>query len=160
MVLAALESRRTHDAGCDILRLPASAGCWIRACPGSESCLLQGCNTTIAQTALWGPSQVLNCCGVVPLVPIESSPLQMLALLHMTPPAPLQAHFIPSLGPAPRWCSFLEGLTEELEENVQPTVYDDYRLVQVQGGGGHSWVLSHCCHGQLGCKLADPQGNL
>lgn len=38
-----------------------------------------------------------------------------------------QAFFVPSLGPAPRWCSFLEGLTEELEENATPTLYDDYR---------------------------------
>lgn len=38
------------------------------------------------------------------------------------------AYFVPSLGPAPRWCSFLEGLTEELEE-AAPTIYDDYRWV-------------------------------
>jgi ribosome biogenesis protein ENP2 len=36
---------------------------------------------------------------------------------------------VPTLGPAPRWCSFLEGLTEELEENEAPTIYDDYRFV-------------------------------
>lgn len=36
---------------------------------------------------------------------------------------------MPALGPAPRWCSFLENLTEELEENANPTVYDDYRFV-------------------------------
>lgn len=35
--------------------------------------------------------------------------------------------FIPSLGPAPSWAAFLEGLTEELEEAAAPTVYDDYR---------------------------------
>ena len=38
-----------------------------------------------------------------------------------------QAYFVPSLGPAPRWCSFLEGLTEELEESAAPALYDDYR---------------------------------
>lgn len=41
----------------------------------------------------------------------------------------IQAYFVPSLGPAPRWCYFLESLTEELEENANPTVYDDYRFV-------------------------------
>jgi ribosome biogenesis protein ENP2 len=48
------------------------------------------------------------------------------------------SYFVPSLGPAPRWCSFLEGLTEELEE-AAPTVYDDYRCVCVcwgEGAGG------------------------
>ena len=43
----------------------------------------------------------------------------------------VQAFFVPALGPAPRWCSFLEGLTEELEENATPAVYDDYRCVFV-----------------------------
>ena len=41
----------------------------------------------------------------------------------------VQAFFVPSLGPAPRWCSFLEGLTEQLEEERTPAVYDDYRFV-------------------------------
>ncbi|XRB04452.1 nucleolar protein 10 [Pycnococcus provasolii] len=37
--------------------------------------------------------------------------------------------FVPSLGPAPRWCRFLEGLTEELEETDAPVLYDDFRFV-------------------------------
>ncbi|CAG2064081.1 unnamed protein product, partial [Timema podura] len=34
-----------------------------------------------------------------------------------------------SLGPAPKWCSFLDSLTEELEESTMETVYDDYKFV-------------------------------
>ncbi|KAG2467858.1 NOL10 protein, partial [Polypterus senegalus] len=34
-----------------------------------------------------------------------------------------------ALGPAPRWCAFLDSLTEELEENPETTVYDDYKFV-------------------------------
>uniref|UniRef100_A0A669D5S3 Nucleolar protein 10 n=1 Tax=Oreochromis niloticus TaxID=8128 RepID=A0A669D5S3_ORENI len=30
---------------------------------------------------------------------------------------------------APRWCSFLDNLTEELEESPESTVYDDYKFV-------------------------------
>lgn len=41
----------------------------------------------------------------------------------------IQAYFIPSLGPAPSWCSFLENLTEEMEENQNTGMYDDYRFV-------------------------------
>lgn len=41
----------------------------------------------------------------------------------------IHAYFVPSLGPAPAWCSFLENLTEELEESHNPTMYDDYRFV-------------------------------
>lgn len=38
----------------------------------------------------------------------------------------LQAYFVPAMGSAPGWASFLEGLTEELEEDAAPTIYDDY----------------------------------
>lgn len=55
----------------------------------------------------------------------------------------LQSYFIPSLGTAPSWCSFLEGLTEELEEEagycsgeehcrfcfLGHSLYDDYKFV-------------------------------
>eukprot|EP00741_Cyanophora_paradoxa_P025706 tig00000388_g24807.t1 len=41
----------------------------------------------------------------------------------------VQVYFIPALGPAPRWCSFLENLTEELEEERRGTVYEDYKFV-------------------------------
>lgn len=33
------------------------------------------------------------------------------------------------MGPAPRWCSFLDSLTEELEESDVLAVYDDYKFV-------------------------------
>jgi len=39
--------------------------------------------------------------------------------------------FVPSLGPAPIWASFLESLTEELEEKDFST-YEDYRFVTKQ----------------------------
>jgi ribosome biogenesis protein ENP2 len=38
------------------------------------------------------------------------------------------SYFIPSLGPAPKWCSFLENLTEEMEEDQQG-IYEDYKFV-------------------------------
>ena len=38
-------------------------------------------------------------------------------------------YFIPELGPAPKWCAFLENLTEELEESNATTVYDDFKFV-------------------------------
>ncbi|CAI4227976.1 unnamed protein product [Auanema sp. JU1783] len=41
-------------------------------------------------------------------------------------------YFVPAIGPAPRWCSFLEGLTEELEESDEVIVYDDFRFVTQQ----------------------------
>ncbi|XP_022914298.2 nucleolar protein 10 [Onthophagus taurus] len=41
----------------------------------------------------------------------------------------MQTFYIPSLGPAPKWASFLDNLTEELEESNTETVYDDYKFV-------------------------------
>ena len=35
--------------------------------------------------------------------------------------------FIPALGTAPRWCSFLDNLAEELEGGV----YEDYKFVGI-----------------------------
>lgn len=54
-------------------------------------------------------------------------------LVFMATESPkMLVYYIPALGPAPRWCSFLDNLTEELEEDQQPTVYDDYKFVTKQ----------------------------
>lgn len=39
------------------------------------------------------------------------------------------SYFIPQLGPAPRWASFLENLTEEMEENPNRDIYDEYKFI-------------------------------
>ncbi|XP_061378229.1 nucleolar protein 10 [Danaus plexippus] len=44
----------------------------------------------------------------------------------------MQIHYIPSLGPAPRWCAFLDNLTDEMESSASQTVYDDYKFVTKQ----------------------------
>jgi len=41
----------------------------------------------------------------------------------------VMTYFVPQLGPAPRWCSFLEGITEELEESTSNTVYEDFKFI-------------------------------
>jgi len=53
---------------------------------------------------------------------------------------------VPALGPAPRWCSFLEGLTEELEESAAPALYDDYRCApRPTRAGGRPWQPGRPC---------------
>ncbi|CAO3597569.1 unnamed protein product [Absidia cylindrospora] len=42
------------------------------------------------------------------------------------------AYYIPQLGPAPVWASFLENMTEEMEENPTRDVYDEYKFVTRQ----------------------------
>ncbi|XP_036321787.1 nucleolar protein 10 [Rhagoletis pomonella] len=38
-------------------------------------------------------------------------------------------YYVPSMGPAPRWCSFLDNLTEEIESEVVENMFDDYQFV-------------------------------
>lgn len=44
----------------------------------------------------------------------------------------VMAYYVPALGPAPKWCSFLDTITEELEEEETTAVYDDYKFVTRQ----------------------------
>lgn len=44
----------------------------------------------------------------------------------------MQIFYLPSLGPAPKWCAFLDNLTEELETTATQTVYDDYKFITKQ----------------------------
>lgn len=41
----------------------------------------------------------------------------------------MMTYYIPSMGPAPRWCSFLDNLTEEIESEVVENMYDDYQFI-------------------------------
>lgn len=40
--------------------------------------------------------------------------------------------YIPALGPAPKWCSFVDTITEELEEIKKFSVYQDLKYVTVE----------------------------
>ena len=39
------------------------------------------------------------------------------------------AFFIPQLGPAPRWCSFLDNMVEEMAEEAPLETYDNYKFL-------------------------------
>ncbi|PKS11411.1 hypothetical protein jhhlp_003174 [Lomentospora prolificans] len=41
------------------------------------------------------------------------------------------AFFIPQLGPAPKWCSFLDNLVEELAEEAKPETYENYKFLTI-----------------------------
>ncbi|TPP52005.1 hypothetical protein CGC20_5110 [Leishmania donovani] len=61
------------------------------------------------------------------VAPYESDDSGVVALCCDVPR--VQVHFIPQLGAAPRWASFLEVMTEELEEKETTTVYDDFTFI-------------------------------
>ncbi|KAF8526518.1 hypothetical protein BU17DRAFT_74093 [Hysterangium stoloniferum] len=42
----------------------------------------------------------------------------------------MNAYYIPQLGPAPRWCSFLDNITEEMEDQTGRSMYEDYKFVE------------------------------
>ncbi|EJD05403.1 uncharacterized protein FOMMEDRAFT_165841 [Fomitiporia mediterranea MF3/22] len=42
----------------------------------------------------------------------------------------MTSYYIPQLGPAPRWCSFLDNITEEMEDQTVRNVYEDYKFVE------------------------------
>ncbi|EKM75624.1 hypothetical protein AGABI1DRAFT_132015 [Agaricus bisporus var. burnettii JB137-S8] len=42
----------------------------------------------------------------------------------------MATYYIPQLGPAPRWASFLENITEEMEDQSTRSVYEDYKFVE------------------------------
>ncbi|GJJ10426.1 hypothetical protein Clacol_004652 [Clathrus columnatus] len=42
----------------------------------------------------------------------------------------MNAYYIPQLGPAPKWCSFLDNITEEMEDQTGRSVYEDYKFVE------------------------------
>ena len=75
----------------------------------------------------------------------------------------MNTYYIPQLGPAPRWCNFLENLTEELEDQTTRTVYEDYKFVDRNElaalGLDHlvgTPALKHYMHGYfLSLKLYD-----
>lgn len=41
----------------------------------------------------------------------------------------LGAYFLPSIGAAPKWCSYIENMTEEMEEKHTTTSYEDYKFL-------------------------------
>ena len=42
------------------------------------------------------------------------------------------AYFIPALGKAPKWCSFIENLTEEMEEQTRTNIYNEFRFLTTE----------------------------
>eukprot|EP01100_Stratorugosa_tubuloviscum_P013205 TRINITY_DN64_c0_g4_i1.p1 TRINITY_DN64_c0_g4~~TRINITY_DN64_c0_g4_i1.p1 ORF type:complete len:591 (+),score=245.77 TRINITY_DN64_c0_g4_i1:128-1900(+) len=44
----------------------------------------------------------------------------------------IETYYIPALGPAPHWCSWIDNFTEELEETYEQSkiIYDDFKFVE------------------------------
>jgi len=79
-------------------------------------------------TAMECPATINDFCVVTSghnMTPPYSKAMSGLILLACEDPKG-SVMFLPALGMAPRWCSFLDTLTEELDHASQTTVYQDY----------------------------------
>ncbi|PWZ08122.1 Nucleolar protein 10 [Zea mays] len=81
---------------------------------------------------IWDPNTGNNMTSIEPdggaindVCVFRNSGLVLLALDNSQIPA----HFIPALGPAPKWCSHLDNLTEEMEEKPDTTLFDEYKFL-------------------------------
>ncbi|KAK4049478.1 Small ribosomal subunit biogenesis [Microbotryomycetes sp. JL221] len=83
---------------------------------------------------IWGKETATNLVSVNPPMPINdmhvypSSGLVFLA----NETSPMTAYYIPQLGPAPKWARFLDNMTEEMENDQEELLYDDYKFVDRQ----------------------------
>ncbi|KAG6486531.1 hypothetical protein ZIOFF_055107 [Zingiber officinale] len=81
---------------------------------------------------IWDPNTGENMTSIEPnsgtindICVFRESGLMLLALDN----GQIPAYFIPAFGPAPKWCSYLENFTEEMEEASQTTIYDDFKFL-------------------------------
>lgn len=59
--------------------------------------------------------------------PFESDDSGIICMACDTPK--VQVQFVPQLGIAPNWASFLDGITEELEDKDTTVVFDDFKFI-------------------------------
>jgi ribosome biogenesis protein ENP2 len=109
--------------------LPMKKISWLESPDGLESAKILSADNKIIK--IWSATDGTPYTSIEPpldvndVCPVPGSGLIFVA----NEGTPMHAYFIPQLGPAPRWCSFLDNLTEEMEENPTQTTYDNYKFV-------------------------------
>jgi len=80
---------------------------------------------------LWDEHDGETWTSVEPLVDINDVAWCKNSGMIMTANEGKQQHafFIPQLGPAPRWCGFLDNMVEEMAEEVRTETYDNYKFL-------------------------------
>ncbi|KAF3903993.1 hypothetical protein AA313_de0202040 [Arthrobotrys entomopaga] len=88
---------------------------------------------------IWNPSDGSPWTSIEPAVDINDvAHVKDSGMLFTANEGPdMHSFFIPELGPAPKWCSFLDNVTEEMEESiisgvngeVTATTYDNYKFL-------------------------------
>ncbi|EGG04088.1 uncharacterized protein MELLADRAFT_49259 [Melampsora larici-populina 98AG31] len=80
---------------------------------------------------IWSRHTTENLVSVNPVSPINDMHIypESGLIFLANEASPMTGYFVPALGPAPKWCRFLENMTEEMEESKEPAIYDDYKFV-------------------------------
>ncbi|GAA5833864.1 hypothetical protein JCM9279_001646 [Rhodotorula babjevae] len=80
---------------------------------------------------IWGKDTGTNLVAINPPMPINDLHIYpgtgLVFLANET--SPMTGYYVPQLGPAPKWCRFLDNMTEEMEDDQVTTIYDDYKFV-------------------------------
>ncbi|GAA6047444.1 hypothetical protein JCM3770_001308 [Rhodotorula araucariae] len=83
---------------------------------------------------IWGKDTGNNLVAINPPMPINDMHIYpgtgLVFLANET--APMTGYYVPQLGPAAKWCRFLDNMTEEMEDGQETTIYDDYKFVDRQ----------------------------
>lgn len=109
--------------------LPMKKLSWLESADGLDSAKVLSADNKIIK--IWSATDGKPYTSIEPpldvndVCPVPDSGLIFVA----NEGTPMHAYFVPQLGPAPRWCSFLDNLTEEMEENPTQTTYDNYKFV-------------------------------
>jgi ribosome biogenesis protein ENP2 len=107
--------------------LPIRSLNWVRNTAGEERLL----SADKKVLKIWDAKSGEHFTSIEPVHDINDvCPVDNSGLIYMANEGiQMQMYYIPQLGNAPRWCSFLDNLTEEMEETPQDHVYDNYRFV-------------------------------
>jgi len=109
--------------------LPIKTISWLESPEGTESSKILTADKKIIK--IWSTTDAAPYTSIEPPLDINDvCPVPSSGLLFVANEGkPMHTYYIPQLGPAPRWCSFLDNLTEELEENPIQNTYDNYKFV-------------------------------
>ncbi|CAF1602506.1 unnamed protein product [Rotaria magnacalcarata] len=83
---------------------------------------------------IWNRHTGKNLTSIEPATPLNDMlNIPGSGLICLTNDSPkIFVYYIPTLGNAPKWCTFLDNITEELEEKPADTVYDDYKFLTLK----------------------------
>ncbi|GAA6001588.1 hypothetical protein JCM10207_006741 [Rhodosporidiobolus poonsookiae] len=118
--------------------LPVKKVQWVESSPVTSADAEQEggwvASTDEKVVKIWGKDTGNNLVAINPPMPINDLHIYpqtgLVFLANET--SPMTGYYVPQLGPAPKWCRFLDNMTEEMGEDQETLLYDDYKFVDRQ----------------------------